>query len=53
MRVIVVLVILASALIMTVYLKEERDRKFEYRFDQAKQRIEDMAQDIDDDLETD
>ncbi len=50
MRVIVVLVILALALIMTVFFKKERESNFEYRFDQAKQRIEDMAQGFDDNL---
>jgi hypothetical protein len=50
MRVIVVLVILALALIATVALRQERESSFDYRYDQAEKRIDDMARDIDDDL---
>lgn len=50
MRVIVVLVILALALIATVALRKERESNFDYRFERAEQRIDDLAQDIDDDL---
>jgi hypothetical protein len=50
MRVIVVLVILALALIATIALRKERESTFDYRFDKAEQQIEDLARDIDDGL---
>ncbi|WP_336985651.1 hypothetical protein [Altererythrobacter aquiaggeris] len=51
MRVIVVLVILALALIAAAVMRSERESDFNYRFERAEQRIKDLARDIDEDLE--
>ena len=53
MRAIIVLVILALALIATVLLRKEREGSFDARFDAAETRIQEMARDIDQQIEAD
>ena len=51
MRVIIVLVILALALVATIVMRKEREANFDHRFEQTEKRIRDMAEDIDDEFE--
>lgn len=52
MRVIVVLAILTLAMVAMALLRTEREASFDYRFEQAEERIDDLAKDIEQDLES-
>lgn len=53
MRPAIVLCILAAGLLATLLLNEERERNFDRRYENVQERIRDLAQDIDNQIERD